>query len=34
MKEFANNSSFVEMMEGIKGAFGFADMDLSPPGWS
>jgi hypothetical protein len=29
MKEFANNSSFVEMMEGIKGAFGFADMDLA-----
>ncbi len=29
MKEFANNSSFVEMMEGIKGAFGFADMGLA-----
>jgi hypothetical protein len=29
MKEFANNSSFVEMMEGIKGAFGFADMGIA-----
>lgn len=29
MKEFAGNSSFVEMMEGIKGAFGFEDMDLA-----
>jgi hypothetical protein len=29
MKEFANNSNFVEMMEGIKGAFGFADMNLA-----
>lgn len=29
MKEFANNSNFVEMMEGIKGAFGFADMDVA-----
>lgn len=29
MKEFAENSSFVDMMEGIKGAFGFEDMDLA-----
>lgn len=29
MKEFAENSSFVDMMEGIKGAFGFQDMDLA-----
>ena len=29
MKEFADNSSFVDMMEGIKGAFGFEDMDLA-----
>lgn len=29
IKEFASNSSFVEMMEGIKGAFGFEDMDLA-----
>lgn len=29
MKEFAGNSSFVDMMEGIKGAFGFEDMDLA-----
>lgn len=29
MKEFSSNSSFVEMMEGIKGAFGFEDMDLA-----
>jgi hypothetical protein len=29
MKEFASNPSFVEMMEGIKGAFGFEDMDLA-----
>jgi hypothetical protein len=29
MKEFAGNSSFVDMMEGIKGAFGFQDMDLA-----
>jgi predicted transcriptional regulator len=29
MKEFASNSNFVEMMEGIKGAFGFEDMDLA-----
>jgi len=27
MKEFANNPSFVDMMEGIKTAFGFEDMD-------
>jgi hypothetical protein len=29
MKEFASNPSFVEMMEGIKGAFGFEDMGLA-----
>jgi hypothetical protein len=29
MKEFANNSSFVDMMDGIKGAFGFSDMDMA-----
>lgn len=29
MKEFSENSSFVDMMEGIKGAFGFQDMDLA-----
>jgi hypothetical protein len=29
MKEFAGNSSFVDMMDGIKGAFGFEDMDLA-----
>jgi hypothetical protein len=29
MKEFASNSSFVEMMEGIKGAFGFEDMNIA-----
>jgi hypothetical protein len=29
MKEFSSNSSFVEMMEGIKSAFGFEDMDLA-----
>lgn len=29
MKEFSTNSSFVEMMEGIKSAFGFEDMDLA-----
>jgi hypothetical protein len=29
MKEFAENSSFVEMMEGIKSAFGFEDMDIA-----
>jgi hypothetical protein len=29
MKEFAGNSNFVEMMEGIKGAFGFEDMNLA-----
>ena len=29
MKEFASNSSFVDMMEGIKSAFGFEDMDLA-----
>jgi hypothetical protein len=29
MKEFASNSSFVDMMEGIKGAFGFQDMDMA-----
>jgi hypothetical protein len=29
MKEFADNSSFVDMMDGIKGAFGFQDMDLA-----
>jgi hypothetical protein len=29
MKEFAGNSSFVDMMDGIKSAFGFEDMDLA-----
>jgi hypothetical protein len=29
MKEFAGNSSFVDMMDGIKGAFGFENMDLA-----
>lgn len=29
MKEFAGNSSFVEMMEGLKGAFGFEDLGLA-----
>jgi hypothetical protein len=29
MKEFAGNSSFVEMMGGLKGAFGFEDMGLA-----
>jgi len=29
MKEFADNPSFVDMMEGIKKAFGFEDMDLA-----
>jgi signal recognition particle subunit SEC65 len=29
MKEFADNSSFVDMMDGIKGAFGFQDMDIA-----
>lgn len=29
MKEFANNSSFVDMMSGIKSAFGFEDMDMA-----
>jgi hypothetical protein len=29
MKEFASNPSFVEMMEGIKSAFGFEDMGLA-----
>jgi len=29
MKEFASNSSFVEMMEGIKSAFGFEDMGMA-----
>jgi hypothetical protein len=29
MKEFAENSTFVEMMEGIKSAFGFEDMDVA-----
>lgn len=29
MKEFAGNSSFVDMMDGIKGAFGFQDMDMA-----
>jgi hypothetical protein len=29
MKEFAGNGNFVEMMEGIKGAFGFGDMDMA-----
>jgi hypothetical protein len=29
MKEFASNSSFVEMMDGIKSAFGFEDINLA-----
>jgi hypothetical protein len=29
MKEFANNTSFVDMLSGLKGAFGFEDMDLA-----
>jgi hypothetical protein len=29
MKEFSENSSFVDMMDGIKSAFGFQDMDLA-----
>jgi hypothetical protein len=29
MKEFAENSSFVDMMSGIKTAFGFEDMDTA-----
>ena len=29
MKEFAGNSSFVDMMDGLKSAFGFEDMDLA-----
>lgn len=29
MKEFAGNSSFVEMMEGLKSAFGMEDMDTA-----
>ena len=29
MKEFAGNGNFVDMMEGIKGAFGFGDMDIA-----
>jgi len=29
MKEFAENKSLVEMMEGIKAAFGFEDMDVA-----
>ena len=29
MKEFSSNSSFVDMMDGIKNAFGFADMDMA-----
>jgi hypothetical protein len=29
MKEFSSNSSFVEMMEGLKSAFGFEDMDTA-----
>jgi hypothetical protein len=29
MKEFAENSNFVDMMDGIKSAFGFQDMDLA-----
>ena len=29
MKEFAGNSSFVDMMGGIKSAFGFEDMDMA-----
>ena len=29
MKEFSENSSFVDMMSGIKSAFGFEDMDMA-----
>ena len=29
MKEFSDNSSFVDMMDGIKKAFGFEDMDVA-----
>ena len=29
MKEFAGNSSFVDMMDGLKSAFGFEDMDIA-----
>ena len=29
MKEFSDNSSFVDIMDGIKKAFGFEDMDLA-----
>jgi len=29
MKEFSENTNFVEMMEGIKKAFGFEDMDMA-----
>jgi len=29
MKEFSENSSFVDMMGGIKSAFGFEDMDMA-----
>jgi hypothetical protein len=29
MKEFSSNSSFVDMMDGLKSAFGFEDMDLA-----
>ena len=29
MKEFSDNSSFVDMMSGLKKAFGFEDMDLA-----
>lgn len=29
MKEFAGNASFVDMMEGLKGAFGMEDMDTA-----
>lgn len=29
MKEFAGNGNFVDMMEGMKNAFGFGDMDIA-----
>ena len=29
MKEFSSNSSFVDMMDGLKSAFGFEDMDIA-----
>jgi hypothetical protein len=29
MKEFSGNSGFVDMMEGLKSAFGFEDMDMA-----